>query len=367
MNDRSGPLGQMQPTPDRQRGPSDFSDFADTRACVTWIGQSRDTARSPDRQLPGGMNWPVPDSAKPWPGYGARSASPPTVRSTEPAVDDADGVAPLFFWDDLMDSVRARLASMAAAHSALAARSNEQARIGDLRAGMMACVSLLDQMNATYSVEVERRRALEIDASNARATVALLRAQQLGGRVTEAHLQGATGSDAPTGLPDRASFIEQCRRVLHRHAERAPALSLLVVVLDGYRVVQQVHGHDTADALLRIVAARLVRSVRAGDRVSSLGGDEFACLLADMPSREQLSQLACKLSDSIAAPICIGTLQLAVHPSIGIASGPGDAGNALELLDCAELARHRAKREGCRFAHYDRAMATTSPATTPAG
>jgi diguanylate cyclase (GGDEF)-like protein len=310
--------------------------------------------------------WPVPDSQARWPGYAGKTASPHGSRKADRAVDEGAGIAQQYFWDDLMDSVKARLASMAASHSALAARSNEQARIGDLRAGMIACVSLLDQMNATYAVEVERRRALEIDASNARSTVALLRAQQLGGRVTEAHLQAPFGSDAPTGLPDRASFLEQCRRVLHRQADRAPALSLLVVQLDGFEAVRQVHGDDTADALLRIVAARLVRSVRAGDRVSSLGGAEFACLLADVPNREQLSQLACKLADSVAAPICIGTLQLAVRPSIGIATGPGDAGNALELLDCAELARHRAKREGCRFAHYDRAMSMSSIAASTA-
>ncbi len=104
--------------------------------------------------------------------------------------------------------------------------------------------------------------------------------------------------------------------------------------------------------MLRIVAARLARSVRADDMVSRVGGDEFACLLADVPSREQLSHLACKMFDAVSAPMKIGQLKLTVRASIGIAVCPTDGASAEALLKSADNAMYRAKRQNTGYAFF---------------
>ena len=82
-------------------------------------------------------------------------------------------------------------------------------------------------------------------------------------------------------------------------------------------------------------AREQLAATRADDMVSLVGGDEFACLLADVPSCEQLSHPACKLFDAVGAPMKIGQLKLAVHASIGIAVCPTDGASAEALVKSA--------------------------------
>jgi diguanylate cyclase (GGDEF)-like protein len=106
----------------------------------------------------------------------------------------------------------------------------------------------------------------------------------------------------------------------------------LYLDLDGFKLINDLHGHDAGDELLRIVGARLARVVRSGDMVNRLSGDEFACLLVDMPDREPLRRLACKLFESVSAPLKIGRLKVSMRPSIGIATCPRDGTSADPLL-----------------------------------
>jgi diguanylate cyclase len=104
------------------------------------------------------------------------------------------------------------------------------------------------------------------------------------------------------------------------------------------------------------VAARLTRAVRAGDMVCRMGGDEFACLLDRLPNREQLSHLACKLLDAVAAPVQIGALMFSVRPSIGIVACPTEGASADTLLKRADTAMYRAKRQKTGYAFFDPAV-----------
>lgn len=216
----------------------------------------------------------------------------------------------------------------------------------------------LEQLQLTLAREVERRRSLEVEASNARAALALLRAQLLGGRgPVVAHRRPITTDDL-TGLADRAALLERFRLLAERHGASRSGLAMVVVAFEGFAAIKDGHGHDISDALLRVVAARLVRALRCDDLVSRLGGDEFACLLCDMPNRDMLSHLACKLFDSVAAPISIGSLQFTLRPSLGIAICPDDGDDAPTLLDCAKAASQRARRQCSGYAFYDPPLAT---------
>ena len=105
---------------------------------------------------------------------------------------------------------------------------------------------------------------------------------------------------------------------------RVRAFAVLYLALDAFKPLKEAHGPVAGDELLGIVAARLSQVVPAKDCVCRQGHDQFACLLDVLPSREQLSHLACTLFDAVAAPCDIGPIKLKVRPSIGIAMGPAD-------------------------------------------
>lgn len=85
-------------------------------------------------------------------------------------------------------------------------------------------------------------------------------------------------------------------------------------------------------------------AVRTGGLVGRLVGAEFACVMADVPGRNQLSHLACKLYDAVSTPFQLGRLTLTVRPSIGIAISPADGLTSDHLLRKADAAMYRAKR-----------------------
>lgn len=131
------------------------------------------------------------------------------------------------------------------------------------------------------------------------------------------------------------------------------AFALLCVNLDGCKEITDLHGGGVGDELLRIVATRLTRAVRAEDMVGRVGDSEFACLLSGSPSRVDLVHLACKLFDVVETPLQIGPLKLMVHPSIGIAMGPDHGATAYALVNSAYTATHRARAQMTGYAFFE--------------
>jgi diguanylate cyclase (GGDEF)-like protein len=157
--------------------------------------------------------------------------------------------------------------------------------------------------------------------------------------------------DSLTALPNRASFRGRLDDELAR-AGHPGAVAVLVLDLDGFKPVNDEHGHHCGDELLKVVAARLARAVRSSDQVARLGGDEFGCLLTCMPGRDRLRRLADTLHNTISAPIALGPLRLSVRPSIGIALHDGSAdGDA--LIRRADAAMYVAKRSRSGHAFCD--------------
>jgi diguanylate cyclase len=293
-------------------------------------------------QAPGTTERHVADTIRP-PG-----ASPTTA--LELAFDVAIGD-----WEDLLSAVKSRLGNIAAELLAAAAAPQlADTRIGRSQASVSECVSALDQLHTTLRHELARRGLLEEELAGLKATLAQARRELLGTQAGERQARHRALHDSLTALPNRSFFRERLAHTLGRG--QAPALTLLYFDLDGFKPINDTHGHDTGDALLKIVAARLMRAVRAGDMVSRLGGDEFACLLDRLPSRQQLSHLACKLLDAIAAPAQIDALMLSVRPSIGIVTCNGDGMSADMLLKHADAAMYRAKRQKTGYAFFDPAV-----------
>ena len=183
--------------------------------------------------------------------------------------------------------------------------------------------------------------------------LAQARVELVGSRSEERRSRRLALHDELTLLPNRSFFGEWLEQTLVRAVPLQQGFAVLYLDLDGFKLINDTHGHAVGDELLRIVASRLARAVRAEDVVSRLGGDEFACLLANLPGRTQLGHLARKLFDAVAAPVKIGSHELTVSPSIGIARCPADGNSADTLLRNADAAMYRAKRERSGFAFFD--------------
>jgi len=223
-----------------------------------------------------------------------------------------------------------------------------------MRETVLECAQALEQLRAALGDRRTRGGSIELELREAYAALAAAGVELAGTQVRERRARHLSQHDGLTSLPNRSYFRARLDDALSPVDQRTPALAVLYIDLDGFKPINDRHGHDAGDELLRIVADRLSRSVRAEDMVCRLGGDEFACLLSDPMGREQLSQLASKLFDVVSAPLKVGAEQLIVRPSIGIAVCPTDGDTGATLLKRADAAMYRAKRRQMGFAFFDR-------------
>ncbi len=152
--------------------------------------------------------------------------------------------------------------------------------------------------------------------------------------------------DALTGLPNRAHFTDQLRKTLAAARKGARMFALLQVDLDGFKAVNDTHGHDAGDALLQVVAQRLGGCSRHSDTVARLGGDEFALLLPHLRLPEDAAIVAGRIVRALEEPIVIGAATCRVGASVGIAVFPDHASDSDSLTAAADAAMYEAKRAG---------------------
>ncbi len=167
-------------------------------------------------------------------------------------------------------------------------------------------------------------------------------------QLQESHqrLRALAENDSLTGLANRYYFDESLRAAIPRAKRQSDQLALLFLDLDNFKIINDSLGHIIGDQVLKEVAQRLLRVVRAGDIVCRLGGDEFAVLAHNFDSQEAISQLAQRILDDLRKPIIIGKFENTISTSIGIATYPDAGQSASDLLKAADLAMYRAKHDG---------------------
>lgn len=227
--------------------------------------------------------------------------------------------------------------------------------------GMADCKEALARSQAALALALGRNQRLEQDVSIARAALAQARAELNRIQAEAALARHQALHDGLTRLPNRRLFRARLGQVLSGAEPSPTPLAVFYLDLDGFKPINDLYGHEAGDELLRIVAARLLSSVRGDDMVCRLGGDEFACLFAALSEPEQLRSVAIKLFDVVSAPLRIGKLELTVCPSIGIARCPSDGATAEELLRNADAAMYRAKRHRTGYAFVERRLARAEP------
>jgi diguanylate cyclase (GGDEF)-like protein len=147
--------------------------------------------------------------------------------------------------------------------------------------------------------------------------------------------------DYLTGLPNRLAFAEA-------FPDRIGATAILLIDLDGFKTINDSQGHAVGDEVLRVVAARL-EAVVSGDApglVARMGGDEFSCILRPAPTERDLAVLGRQIVDAVSEPILLGSMELRVTPSVGIACSGDGPFDRDELLHRADRSMYLAKRAG---------------------
>lgn len=169
--------------------------------------------------------------------------------------------------------------------------------------------------------------------------------------------QGAQmGIDTLTGLPNRAALEAALIKAAAACDRHRGQLALLTINLDGFKPVNATYGHAVGDQLLRQAGARIRRLLRPNDTLARIGGDEFVLLLTDQADGDALAALADRIVGNMARAFRIGTREVTLSCSLGIALYP-DHGEADKLLGRSDAAMQAAKRAGGnRLSHYSAAM-----------
>ena len=164
-------------------------------------------------------------------------------------------------------------------------------------------------------------------------------------RVAEERIQYLATHDELTGLINRAMFGQLLAHAVEKRRRYARHFAVMFVDLDRFKIVNDSLGHEGGDELLKEVATRLRRSLRASDVVARFGGDEFV-LLVELPDRAAASAVARTVLSAVLKPVRILGQECRVTASIGVTMCPEDGDDVATLLKNADLAMYLAKEEG---------------------
>ena len=158
--------------------------------------------------------------------------------------------------------------------------------------------------------------------------------------------------DALTGLPNRLLLSDRLHQGMASAERRAQTLAVVYLDLDGFKSVNDLHGHETGDQLLITLASRMKQGLREGDTLARIGGDEFVAVLIDLVDGDASVPLLNRLLAAAAQPVQLGDLIVQVSASIGVTFYPqAQPIDADQLLRQADQAMYQAKLTGRRRYH----------------
>lgn len=173
----------------------------------------------------------------------------------------------------------------------------------------------------------------------------------------------ASMHDPLTGLPNRVLFNDRLEHGLAQAKRHGFSLAVMFLDLDAFKKINDTHGHEVGDLVLKTVAQRLRETTRNDDTVCRHGGDEFLYILTEVRNLPDVTRVAEKIINAVQAPCEIKvrdvSLSLSIKFSIGIAIFPTDGSTADALLDLADKAMYRAKREKSGYSFAGNSGATT--------
>lgn len=166
-----------------------------------------------------------------------------------------------------------------------------------------------------------------------------------------AQLEFLARHDELTGLCNRRAFAERAEEAVSRASRHDRNIAVLVIDLDHFKAVNDVHGHSVGDEVLRVIGNRIGERTRSTDTACRMGGDEFLLLLEDVSDEKNVALYAERLATAICEPVSIGGDELTVGASVGIAISPDAGETPEELTRSADIAMFSAKSDGGNRVH----------------
>jgi diguanylate cyclase (GGDEF)-like protein/PAS domain S-box-containing protein len=208
---------------------------------------------------------------------------------------------------------------------------------------------ITEQTNIEQSLREARDSLEAMVKSRTRKLAATVK--QLEGEVRErekiaAELDFLANHDALTGLPSLRLCKDRLDHSLAEARRNRQMSAVMFLDLDGFKAVNDEHGHEFGDLVLKATADRIKAEIRETDTVARIGGDEFVIISSSLPEVAIAERIAANLIQQIAQPIHIENARVVVSASIGISVYPENGTTAEELIRAADKAMYRIKHQG---------------------
>ncbi len=198
---------------------------------------------------------------------------------------------------------------------------------------------ILETQKSLESEVKQRTRSLSITVRQLKKEIA--RREKIA-----AELEFMANHDALTGLPSLRLCKDRIDHSLAESRRNKQQSAVMFIDLDGFKEVNDRHGHEYGDAVLKVVADRIKLEIRETDTVARIGGDEYLVILSSVPDLEIVERIAAQLIDQISQSIRIGKQKVVVSASVGIAIYPEDGNTAEELIRQADRTMYLIKESG---------------------
>jgi diguanylate cyclase (GGDEF)-like protein/PAS domain S-box-containing protein len=152
--------------------------------------------------------------------------------------------------------------------------------------------------------------------------------------------------DVLTNLPNRVLLADRLSQAMIQSQRRNRLLAIAFIDLDGFKVVNDTHGHNVGDQLIAALSKRMNESLREGDTLARIGGDEFIAVMVDLNRVEDCQPLLERLLEAAADFVTLGDTVLNISASIGVTFYPQDGAGAEQLMRHADQAMYVAKKAG---------------------
>jgi diguanylate cyclase (GGDEF)-like protein/PAS domain S-box-containing protein len=178
-----------------------------------------------------------------------------------------------------------------------------------------------------------------------------------------AHLEHEVNHDSLTGLANRNLMWDRLEQALHLAQRQKSLVATVLIDLNNFKSINDTHGHEAGDVVLKVVARRLQASVRDSDTVARMSGDEFVLVLVNQPSMRFTLRMVERLRQSFAIPVNFGGREIPIGASVGVSLYPHDGNTAPELVRAADVAMYHGKGNGHNDVHF---FSNTMKASTEA-